>query len=204
MAMRQDTDARMAQITGAPERLSALPAERLDDRHRAAIERLRILYDYPEGQPLHSFFAILAHSPDFFASYLDLGIAITAASSLPQRMRELLILRTGWLCRAPYQWGEHVLSARQSGFCEAEIERITGGAAAEGWSEEEAALLRAAEELHADAMISDETWAALAGFLDEKQLLELPVVIGHYHTTAYVQNALRVTLSDHNRGLAAR
>lgn len=193
----------MAQVT-AGGRLSLLPGERLDDRHAAAIERLRLIYDYPEGQPLDPFYAVLAHSPDFFAAFMDLGIAITASSAMPARLRELLILRTGWLCGAPYQWGEHVIASRALGLGKDEVERITLGSQAPGWDAQECAILRAAEELHADAMIGEETWRALAAFLDERQLLELPMIVGHYHTTAFVQNALRISLTAHNPGLAAR
>ena len=41
------------------------------------------------------------------------------------------------------------------------------------------------------SMISDEVWSALAEHLDERQLLELPVLVGHYHMTAFLQNAIR-------------
>lgn len=194
----------MIEISGAPERLSCLAASHLDERHHAAIEQLRLMLDYPEGQPLHSFYAILAHSPDLFATYMDFGVAIAMRTGLPTRWRELLILRTGWLCGAPYQWGEHVITAHQAGLTHAEIERVTIGADAEGLDTRDTAILRAAEELHASSMICDETWATLASFLDERQLLEVPMVVGHYHTTAYVQNALRVALNDHNPGLSAR
>lgn len=202
--MEADPEQRMIEITGAPERLSSLSAQHLDARHLAAIEQLRLMLDYPEDLPLHSFYAILAHSPDLFATYMDFGVAITMRTALPTRWRELLILRTGWLCGAPYQWGEHVITGRQAGLTEAEIERVTIGADADGWDAQDRAILRAAEELHAAAMIGDENWALLAGFLDERQLLEVPMVVGHYHTTAYVQNSLRVALNDHNPGLSAR
>ena len=195
---------RTARITNAPERLAPLAAEDLDERHHAAIERLRVFYDDDEGEPLHSFYGILAHSPEFFAGYMDLGIAITASCALPGRSRELLILRTGWLCGAPYQWGEHVRIARDHGLSSEDVERVVEGSAAAGWNDQDRALLSAAEELHADAMIADATWQALAQFLDQRQLLEVPIVVGHYHTTAFLQNAVRVALNGHNPGLSAR
>ena len=45
---------------------------------------------------------------DFFLSYMEMGMQFMTASSLDPRDRELAILRTGWLCGAPYEWGEHV------------------------------------------------------------------------------------------------
>ncbi len=60
------------------------------------------------------------------------------------------------------------------------------------------------DELHTDAMISDETWAVLAETLSDKQLIELPILVGVYQGTAYLQNSLRIPLMKHNPGLMAR
>ena len=78
------------------------------------------------------------------------------------------------------------------------------GSDAAGWSPLDAALLRAAEELHAESMIRDTTWADLAISLDERQLIELVLLVGHYKTVAYYQNALRFRLPAGNDGLFAR
>ena len=51
---------------------------------------------------------------------------------------------------------------------------------AEGWTELEAAVLRAADELHSDACITDDTWVVVAEYLDERQLIDLPVLVGQY------------------------
>lgn len=142
--------------------------------------------------------------PDLFARQVDLGIQLLSQGALSARDRELAVLRIGWLCRAPYEWGEHVLVAKKAGISSEEIERITGGSDAPGWDEHERAILRAVEELHEDAMISDATWATLAKRLDERQLIELPIVIGQYQAVAYYQNSLRLRLHDGNLGLKAR
>ena len=115
-----------------------------------------------------------------------------------------MILRTGWLCGAPFEWGEHVEIARRNGITSEEINLVTVGSQADAWSHVERTLLRAAEELHADAMIGDATWSELAAFLNEMQLIELVYVIGNYTKVAYLQNALRIRLGSRNRGLTAR
>jgi len=48
--------------------------------------------------------------------------------------------------------------------------------------------------LHALARISDPTWATLAATYDERQLIELCMVIGHYHLVAFTLNSLGVEL----------
>ncbi len=123
---------------------------------------------------------------------------------LTPRDRQLAILRTTWLCQAPYAWGEHVKHSTRIGFRSEVIERVTQGSAAPGWNEHERAILRAVEELYEDAMISDATWEILSKCLNEKQLFELPVLVGQFTTVAYFQNALRLRLSEGNSGLRAR
>ena len=142
--------------------------------------------------------------PDLFALQADVGIQLLGKGALTARDRELAILRMGWLCEAPYEWGEHVMVAKKVGITSEEIERITRGSGAPGWSEHEQAILRAVEELYEDAMISDATWATLSKRLDERQLIELPILIGQYQAVAYYQNSLRLRLHSGNLGLKAR
>ena len=40
--------------------------------------------------------------------------------------------------------------------------------------------------------ISDATWNELASHYDERQLIELPMLVGHYHLVAYTLNSLGV------------
>jgi alkylhydroperoxidase family enzyme len=142
--------------------------------------------------------------PHLFARHIDVSTELFRAAALPARARELAVLRVAWLCRAPFEWGEHVHIAKQMGVLPEEIERITEGSAAPGWGELDRALLRAVEELLADAFISDPTWATLRAHYDEQQLIELLMAVGQYQTVAYYQNSLRVTLNEGNPGLSAR
>jgi alkylhydroperoxidase family enzyme len=43
-------------------------------------------------------------------------------------------------------------------------------------------------------VISDETWRRLEARYDERQLIEVPMLIGHYHMVAFVLNSLGVQL----------
>ncbi|HEX6493056.1 MAG TPA: carboxymuconolactone decarboxylase family protein [Candidatus Dormibacteraeota bacterium] len=136
-------------------------------------------------------FATLVRHPGLFRRWLPFGGKLLAGRLSP-RDRELAILRTGWLCRSEYEWGQHVLLARRAGITDEEIAQVQRGADAGGWTELESALLRAADELHAGACIGDATWAVLAAHLDERQLIEVPMLIGHYHLVAFTLNSLGV------------
>jgi 4-carboxymuconolactone decarboxylase len=143
-------------------------------------------------------FATFVRHPGLFRRWLPFGGKLMEGK-LPARDRELLILRTGWNCRSDYEWAQHVRIARAVGVTADEIERVRSGGKAgedEGWSALDALLMRAADELHADACLSDATWAALADHYDEKQLIELPMLVGHYHLVAFTLNSLGVQVED--------
>ena len=136
-------------------------------------------------------FATFVRHPGLFRKWLPFGGKLLAGK-LPARDRELLILRTGWNCRSDYEFAQHVRIARAAGVSDEEIERVKQGADAAGWSDLDGLLLRAADELHTDACLGDATWAALAAHYDERQLIELPMLVGHYHLVAFTLNSLGV------------
>lgn len=112
---------------------------------------------------------------------------------IPPRERELLILRTGWNCGSEYEWAQHVVIGRSAGLTDEEIVRIPTGPGG-GWSQFDCSLLQAADELHDGWCVTDMTWAALAAVYDAQQLIELPMLVGHYHMVAMTLNSLGVQL----------
>ena len=125
-------------------------------------------------------------------------VALAVNGVLPPRLRELAILRTGWLCRSEYEWGQHAVLARRVGISDEEIARVKSGPEAEGWTELESAMLRAVDELHSDACVTDDTWTVLAAHLDERQLIEVPMLVGQYHIVSFTLNTLGI---QHEAGL---
>ncbi len=137
-------------------------------------------------------FATLARHPKLLKRWLVFAVHVLNKSSLAPRERELAILRTGWLCRSEYEWRQHVVIARDCGLSDDEIDRVGDGPQAPGWSEHERALLRAVDELHADAFVSDATWNTLRQRYGEEQLLDLIFAVGNYRTVAMALNSLGV------------
>lgn len=115
-------------------------------------------------------------------------------STIGARERELLILRVGWLCDAEYEWGQHVIFGRKEGLSEEEIARIKEGPDAPGWKAFDAALLRAADELHEGAFISDATWAALSSRYSDEQMMDVVFAVGQYHLVSMALNSFGVQL----------
>jgi 4-carboxymuconolactone decarboxylase len=172
--------------------LPRLPVRRADD-DPALAELFAKGLTGPDGEVLN-IFGTLANHPDLLRRWLVFGSHVLSKSSLDERDRELLILRTGWNCRSRYEWGQHVLIARRSDITDDEIERVKAGPGAFEWSDHDRALLRAADDLHDRSEISDGTWAALSTTYDAAQLLDVVATVGNYHLVAMFLNTARVQL----------
>ena len=121
-------------------------------------------------------------------------------SKLAPREREILILRIGWLCQAEYEWGQHVIFGKAAGLTDAEIERIKAGPEAPGWAPFDANLLRAVDELHKDAFISDKTWGALSERYNTEQLMDVVFAVGQYNLVSMALNTFGVQLDKGVKG----
>jgi 4-carboxymuconolactone decarboxylase len=196
-------EARGLEINGKPPRIAPLNESELSGDALALITRLRSSIDAAAVSEIPEYFRIMVKHPAVFRCALEMGTVIFKGQ-LPPRDRELAVLRIGWLSRAPYEWGEHVDIGKRLGVTTEEVERVTQGSSAPGWSEHDAAILRAVEELLSDHMISDVTWATLAKKFSEPQLIEFVTMVGQYVTTGYVQNSLRMRLAMDNPGLTYR
>ncbi len=141
--------------------------------------------------PPLNLFATLVRHPGLYRRWAPFGGKLLAGAKLPDRDRELVILRTAYRCGADYEWGQHVAIGRAAGLTDDEIQRIAEGPDA-GWTAEDAAKLRAVDELTDDHRISDATWSALAAVFDEQQLIELPMLSGHYALLAGALNSFGV------------
>jgi alkylhydroperoxidase family enzyme len=156
-----------------------------------------VLTRYQAGsvQGMHGLGAIVRH-PALAKAFLTFNNHVATASTVSKRVRELLILRIGWLRRSEYEFVQHLILGARAGLSAAELERIQFGPDAPGWSQEDADLLRAVDELHADACIKDETWARLSARFDTAQLLDIIFAVGCYDLLAMVFNTARLPLES--------
>jgi alkylhydroperoxidase family enzyme len=141
---------------------------------------------------LPNLYATLIHHPGLYGPRVNFGSYLQRESLLPPATRELLILRTAWLIRAEYEWAHHVSAAKTAGLTDLDIQRITKGSAAPGWSEEQAAVLQAADELRREAFIQEPTWKKLSKYYDARQLVDLIYTVGGYTMTGLAINSLGI------------
>ena len=175
---------------GSAPRIPPLPPEEWGDDVRAGLAALRPAGATQElrrskgGPKGLNVLGTLAQHPALMQAYHTFNGHILYTNTLDARQRELLVLRVAARRGAEYEWRQHVFIARDLGFTDADIERVAEGPHADGWSPIDAAMLRAVDELVADAQIADDTWAVLAGELDRHQLMDLVFTVGAYDLLA--------------------
>src|SRR3546814_4976692 len=89
---------------------------------------------------------------------------------------------------------QHLILARGAGIGETQLREIEQGPDAPGWSADDAAVLRAVDELHAQACVSDATWAQLRERFETPQLMDLLFLAGGYTTLAFALNSIGLPL----------
>jgi 4-carboxymuconolactone decarboxylase len=141
---------------------------------------------------------VMAQHPKLAIAFHTFGKHILLDSCVPERPREILVLHTACRLNGQYAWHFHVGYALQAGMTVEEVAAIRDGPDSPVWQgkEDDIACLRAVDELLDTARISDETWAALARFLDQRQLMEVVFTIGAYAMLSWSVNAFGIGFGD--------
>ena len=101
----------------------------------------------------------------------------------------MLALRVAASCRSEFEWIEHAEYARAAAITDEEIESVAKPIDEGAWTDAEASLLRATDELTSGFDVSESTWNALAQHYDAPALVEMLFVVGQYTMLSMVANA---------------
>jgi alkylhydroperoxidase family enzyme len=139
-------------------------------------------------------FTTLARHRGLFRRWLVFASGLMPGGRLPRADGELLILRTARNCGCEYEWRHHERIGQAAGLSAEQISSLADPVPDSGlWpSERQRLLIRAADELYDSQRIGRELWTALANELDERELIELCMLVGHYAMLAMMLNALVV------------
>jgi AhpD family alkylhydroperoxidase len=183
-------------------RIPPLPKDRWPPEMREALAAIwppnpRHPRPIQEGRPKGlNAVGTLAQYPALTRAYHHFNGHVLFATTLSLRQRELVVLRVAAVRHCEYEWEQHAVLGADAGLDGEEIARIAEGPSAPGWSAIDAAMLSAVDELLADAFVTDDTWAVLAGELDRHQLMDLVFTVGAYDLLAMAFLSFGVELDD--------
>ena len=145
-------------------------------------------------------YKLLLHSPSLAAIWLDFVSAARFKTELEGRLREIVIVRVAHLNRTTYVFKQHVpqLSAPE-GLTDQECEALADWQNAPSFSARERAALAYTDAMTRDVAVPDAVFDALRPHFDERQIVELSVLIGLYNMHTRVFTALRIDPEPHHR-----
>lgn len=124
---------------------------------------------------------MLAHHTELARSYLAFNNFLLFKGQLSPRLRELAVLRVAQVLQSPFEYGEHVRIALDSGITAEEIDAVAAGD--DAFDGADRLVLDATDELLADRRMGD-TWDRLLAELGKHAAMELIFVVGAYSTLA--------------------
>lgn len=157
------------------------------ESHRWLFERME------QRGPILNIFRAMSHSPEALRRFMKFGSYFLEDGKLDPKLRELAILRAGWICSAPYEFSQHIAFGRRAGLSDAQIEAIADPSTRH-FDAREMAILAFAGEMSVDSRVSPTTFDAVAGFLNEEEIVELTMVTGFYNMVSRVLNTLEVDI----------
>jgi len=186
-------------VTDPAPRLEPLPTERWNDEGIAALRGAfpdRVVDSFlsrsPDARAVPNALATMLHHPALAGPWLAYNQVLLSDPALGHRARELMVLRVAWRTRSRYEWVQHVQLASRFDVAREDIEAVAGGGDAPTWTPLERDLVAAVDQLIDGYRIDDDTWARLAGQLDERQLVEVAFVVGTYTCLAMLFNSVGI------------
>jgi alkylhydroperoxidase family enzyme len=159
----------------------------LPESHRWLFERLE------KNDGLLNIFRVLSHSPEALLRFMRFGNYLLSEGKLDPALRELAILRVGYLCRSPYEFSQHIAFGRRVNLTDAQI-RGVASPTTQLFDPKQMAVIAYAGEMTEGARVSDATFAAVASHLNEEEIVELTFIVGFYNLVSRTLNALQVDL----------
>jgi len=171
-------------------RVPYLNREDLPEKDRELFDRLA----EERGQPVGNIYRTLAHAPNLLKRFVSLGGHLRNRTTLDPKLRELAILTVGRLTNAEYEFVHHWNIALRAGVSREKLQRLADFETASVFGDQERAVMRYAAEATSSVKVSDATFGALRGFLDDRRIVELVQNVAFYNMVVRILVPLGVEL----------
>jgi 4-carboxymuconolactone decarboxylase len=177
---------------GAQDRMPPIPADKMTDAQKKAIEEFKAARSVDISGP----FVAMLRSPEVMNRARAMGDYLRFRSSLPPRLSELVIILTARRWTQQYEWNAHAPLAVKGGLDPAIVKAIADGRRPDRMAEDEDIVYSLFDEIHRHQAISDGTYARAVGKIGEQGVIDVMGLSGYYTTLAMVMNTARTPLPD--------
>ena len=140
-------------------------------------------------------YRMLLNSPHLAESWFNHSNAVRWRTTLKGRLREIVIIRVGYLTRCDYILRQHVPSlALADGLNMQECDALADWQSTKFFDPGERAALAYADAMTRDIAVPDAVFAPLKRHFNDRQIVELTVLVGSYNMNARVLRALELDL----------
>jgi alkylhydroperoxidase family enzyme len=152
----------------------------------------------PEYMADLSIFQVLLRHPSLAKRFSDLLGTMLFRGKLDARLRELAIMRIGWLTSSDYEWAQHWRVALGLGISAADLLGVRDWRSYDAFGPAERAVLAATDEVVRDGAVGPATWEECERHVsrDPAVLVELVMAIAGWRLVATVLASLEVPLED--------
>lgn len=152
----------------------------------------------PEGLAALNVFRTLLRRPPLAGSVSALLLTLLRGDRLDPRLRELVIMRVGWVTGSEYEWSQHWAIAPLFAVEPDDLLGVREWEAHAGFGPPERSVLAATDEVLRDGAVSDAAWEGCRRHVsaDPEVLLELVGVIGAWQMVAVLLRSLGVELDE--------
>lgn len=129
---------------------------------------------------------VLAQHPRLAEPWLQFNAKVARGYTVSALHREIAILRVAWRRGSEYEWVHHTLSGARAGLTIVQLDALQSENAGSEWSDLEATLIQATDEICIGGGIEAGTLDALRNHFDTEQVMELLFAVGAYIALAAI------------------
>jgi AhpD family alkylhydroperoxidase len=145
------------------------------------------------GGQLHVFYRALLHTPGLASAWFDFNNAVRFQTGLDDRVRELVIMRVATLTGCDYVWKVHETQfAAPAGVTPQQVEALRDWRKSDVFGARERALLAYVDGMTQDVAVTDAVFDGLRQHFNERETVEVTVLIAAYNMHTRVLRALRI------------
>ena len=142
-------------------------------------------------------FRVVANNPGVARVAFSQLMQLLENNRLDTRLRELMIMRIGWVTGSAYEWTNHWRVATTAGIPPEDILAVRDWRNSSRLNAADKAILAATDESLAGKSISDATWAEVAKHItDPGEQVEFIVAMGNWLMFSMLFRNLRIPLGE--------